>query len=259
MIWIIKDIISLFIYAIICPFFKNKSAILVYHSIGYINKDTDPKKINVNPELFEKHMAYLEKRRQGFLVTFDDGYKNIYLNALPVIKKYRIKSILFLTTDYLDGKIKLDNFFDNKYSPGPLTWDQAKEINKCGIELGSHSLTHKNMFGLNEEMAYLEALLSKKRIAEMTEYMVSSFAYPFGNAGSFNAETERILKSAGYKKAYTNIMGMDNSQEEPFTIKRIRIYNTDNIFRFKMKISGAYNWVDLLVNILRLFVDRAFI
>lgn len=233
----------------VCPFFKNKSAVLVYHSVDYIAKDDDPKKINVHPALFERQMAYIEKRKQRFVVTFDDGYKNIYINAFSAIKKYGIKSTLFLTTDYLDGKIKLDNFFDNKYSPAPLTWDQIKEINNSGVELGCHSLTHKNMADLDEETAYLESFVSKKRIMDMAGYSVNSFAYPFGNAGSFNEITKKILSSIGYKKAYTNIMGMDNSQSEPFMIKRIRIYSTDNMFRFEMKVAGAYNWVDSLVGI----------
>lgn len=251
MISVIKDIISICFYVLFCPFQKSKNAILVYHSIGRIDKDKDPLKINVDTALFDKHMMHIGKMKQKYLVTFDDGYESVYLNAFPIIKRYGIRSIVFLTTDYLDGRIKMDNFFDNGYSPKPLTWDQAKEMGSCGIRLGSHSITHKSMAGLDGETAYLEALASKKRILDMTGYDVNSFAYPFGYRRSFNEKTENDLRSAGYKKAYTNILGMDNSEIEPFTIKRIRIYNTDGMFRFRMKICGAYNWVDVVLGIFK--------
>ena len=44
-----------------------------------------------------------------------------------------------------------------------------------------------------------------------------------------------------------DLRGMDNSETEPFAIRRIRIYGTDNMFRFRIKVAGAYNWVDSLI------------
>jgi len=55
------------------------------------------------------------------------------------------------------------------------------------------------------------------------------------------------IKNSGYEKAYSNIMGMDNSPSEPFAINRIRVYPCDNIFRFRMKVAGAYNWIDRIM------------
>lgn len=243
----LKDIISFLVYITICPFIRNKKAVLLYHSVDYIAKDKDPNKNNVDPVLFDKHMALIKKNKERFVITFDDGYESVYINAIPIIKKYGIRTVLFLTTDYIDGKIKLDRFFLNKYSPSPLAWEQVKEIRSLGAELGCHSLTHRNMADLDEKAAYLESFASRKRILDMTGYNVSSFSYPFGNRGSFNEKTEKILSAMGYEKAYTNMMGMDNSEVKPFAIRRIRIYSTDNMLRFKMKIAGAYNWVDLFV------------
>lgn len=243
---ILKDTISFLVYVTVCPFIRNKKAVLLYHSVDYITRDKDPNKNNVDPALFEKHMAFIKKKKERFIVTFDDGYGSIYANAIPVLKKYGIKIILFLTTDYIDGKIKLDRFFLYKYSPPPLTWEQVKRIESLGAELGCHSLSHPNMADLDEKTAYLESFASRKRIVDMTGYNVSSFSYPFGNRCSFNEKTEKILSAIGYERVYTNIMGMDNSETRPLAIRRIRIYGTDNMFRFKMKIAGAYNWVDLL-------------
>ncbi len=247
MISLIKDAISFLVYLLACSFFKNKNAILVYHAIDHMDNDSGPYKMNVDPGLFEKQMAYMAQRKGRFIITFDDGFESVYTNAIAVIRKYGIKAILFLTTDYIDGKIDFDGFFGSKYSPKPLTRQQIKEINAAGVEVGSHSLSHKNMANLDEKSLYLESSVSRKRIEDMAGCAVSSFAYPFGNAKSFNEKTKKAIQDAGYKKAYTNIMGVDNSKDEPFAINRIRIYGTDNMFRFKMKIAGAYNWVDALL------------
>ncbi|MDD5423077.1 MAG: polysaccharide deacetylase family protein [Candidatus Omnitrophica bacterium] len=246
MITLIKDALSLLLYIITLPFNRCKCAVLVYHSVERIDASYDPNKISVDPELFEQQMADLSKYRDRFVVSFDDGYENVYLNAFPILKKYGIRSILFLTTGHIDGKVSFDRFFSGRKAPKALTWGQVKEMSAAGIELGSHSATHRVMSGLDEGEAYNEALSSGKRIAEATGCNPLSFSYPFGNAGSFNGTTEDALKKAGYKRAYSNIMGMANGGDDNFEIRRIRIYPTDTIFRFRMKVAGAYNWVDLL-------------
>lgn len=235
---IIKDIISLFVYLVFCPLRKNKKAILVYHSVDYIADKDDPDKINVSPALFEKHMAYLSGKK-GITVSFDDGCRSVYRNAFAVIKKYAIKAKLFLVTDFIDRKASLGR-------QGPLSWDEVKQMGAAGVELGSHSLSHRVMSGLSDDALYLEAAASKKRIEDLTGQRVDSFAYPFGHSRSFNQRTQKALRAAGYNKVYLNIMGMDNSASRPFAIRRIRVYARDNMFRFRMKISGAYNWADYL-------------
>lgn len=244
---LLKDVVSFFIYALICPFFRNKKAVLVYHSISSaISPYNDPYKINVGPDRFRAHMAYIARKKDKFTVTFDDSYENIYFNAFPIVQKHNVKSIVFVLTDYVDKKISMGCFFNKKYSPKPLTWNEVNEMKDAGVEIGCHSKTHKNLAELKSEELNGEAFTATKRIMDATGQRPRSFAYPFGNADSFNEKTEKVLKENGYKKIYTNIMGMDNSEEEPFKVRRIRIYSTDNIFRFKMKIAGAYNWVDML-------------
>lgn len=241
---ILKDLISFFVFVFVTPFYRNRNAVLVYHSVENIDSSNDPFKMNVRPKLFEKHMACLAGRGQRFTVTFDDGFESIYLRAFPLIKKYNLKAGVFVTTEYIDGVIDFDDFFDSRYSPKPMRWDFIKEMSAQGVKIGSHGVRHVNMARLDDKDMRGEASLSKRRIEEMTGQSVESFSYPFGGFGSFNKKTAQILASAGYRKAYTNILGMDNSGTMPLSVRRIRIYGTDNLFRFRMKIAGAYNWVD---------------
>ncbi len=248
---ILKDLISSAIYIFLILFQRNRKAVLVYHSADEIDSSLDPLKINIKPRLFEKQIKYLSRFKDKYIVTFDDGFESVYTNALPILKKYNMGAILFITTDFIDRKINLDHFFEHKYFQKPLSWGQIKEICSLGIKIGSHSLTHRNMAGLDKKSCYEEASFSKNRIESEIGCKVDYFSYPFGNKGSFSNATEKALRSVGYKKAYTNIMGMDNSTDEPFVIRRIRIYSSDNMLRFKMKIAGAYNWVDWVIHFLK--------
>lgn len=245
---LLKDAISLLFFIFFCLFRRNKKAVLVYHSIGDIPKSSDPLKMNVPPALFEKHMAYISNNKENFLITFDDGYQNIFPNAVPILKRYRLKSVVFVTTYYIDGNAPFCHFFGNAISPKPLSWDMIREMASHGIEIGCHASSHKNLALLNKDEAYSSIKMSKKRIEDMTGKPVKSFSYPFGGRGSYNKDTGSILKNLGFEKAYINIMGMDNSGRDPMEIKRIRIYTNDNMLRFKMKIKGAYNWVDSIAS-----------
>ena len=242
----IKDIISLFVYIFISPFWGKKKAILVYHSMDEIKPGLDPYKMNVTPQLFERHAEYIARHRDAYTLTFDDGFKSIFTNAFPVLKRYNIGATVFLTTDYIEGKMDFGDLFEGGINPKSLTWNEAREFSAYGIEIGSHAVTHRNIGYLGEAEANGEIAGSKRLIEERTGCRVASFSYPFGNAGSFNKLSETLIRKAGYKKAFTNIMGMDNSDSDPFKINRIRIYGTDNMFRFRMKLAGAYNWVDHL-------------
>lgn len=243
---IIKDCVSFIVYLTVCPFRKNKKAVLVYHSVDNIPVNNDPLKINVSPVLFERQMACVAKSAERFTITFDDGYKSVFKNAFPVIAKYNIKTILFLTTGYIDGKISFADFFNDKYIPPALNWDEIRRMDAAGFEIGSHSLSHKSLLSMDEKAAYQEASQSRQRLSEALGHKVRSFSYPYGAYGYFNAKTAGVLRSAGYDRMFTNVMGMDNSKENPSAIRRIRIYSYDNMLRFRMKIAGAYNWVDMV-------------
>jgi len=95
---------------------------------------------------------------------------------------------------------------------------------------------------LKNELSY-----SKRRIEEELGHHIDSLAFPFGGARSFDGRVIREAKAAGYKKAYTNMMGI-NRQDAAccFRLKRIRIYSEDTALKVRMKMAGAYDWVDMV-------------
>lgn len=250
MLQIIKDVISLFFYVVsfLCP--QNKEAVLVYHCVSVLESKGDPFKLSIHPKLFEKQMVYLAKlqKKRPVLVTFDDGFENFFSNAFSLVLRYNFRVSLFVSTDFINGNISFDHLFSGKTKLNPLTWAQLKEISDSGIEIGSHTITHPNLATLNDKELYRQIADSKKIIEERIGREVKCFAYPYGAKRTFNRRTIQIVRESGYKEAYTNIMGFNTNSADAYNLKRIRIYSNDNMFRFKMKLSGAYNWVDRIAS-----------
>ena len=112
-------------------------SIFCYHKVTNLKKEkllgTPDEDLAVNVEIFENQIKYLvnnfkvidpyeltniEKikstKEKKVLITFDDGYLDNLENALPVLKKYKVNAIIFITT----------NFIDNNEAPWwDLLWD----------------------------------------------------------------------------------------------------------------------------------------
>lgn len=211
--------------------------ILVYH---HIRINTDPSnKIEVGLDVplvnFTEQMVYLSDRgaktsfldelfiessEKRFIITFDDGYKDVIENAYPVLNKYGFKATVFIITSFV-GK------------DGYLTWDDIKFLQKEGWAVGSHTISHPDLVAISKERAEKEIAQSKKILEDELKIPIDYFCYP---AGKFNQDIVDIVKKAGYKGATTTIYGKENKIEETYQLKRVRINGPDNLTSFKDKV-----------------------
>jgi len=249
MLELLKDFISFGFYAVyrLFPTIRGQELALLYHSVCDVDYKKDHNKLNVLPSLFKDHLALLSNlKNKKVILTFDDGFSNFFNEVFPVILKSKLNAILFVTVGFIEGEINLNQIFNNKFRLKPLTWKQIREISDSGIEIGSHTLTHRNLAKLKENEARKEIMDSKKRIEDAIGKGVRYFSYPYGGRNAFNKDVKMMVKDSGYEKAFTNIMGFNNSERDSYELNRIRIYGSDNLFRFRLKINGAYNWIDFL-------------
>ncbi len=244
----IRDIVSSILY--IFMIWKKRKGIvtLVYHSVGTVDPLRDPYRLNITPERFEEHLKVISKSRDNVMITFDDGYGNNFDNAFPLLTKYGCAAMVFIITDFIDGKIRSREFCGRDLDLRPLTWEEIRIMDNSGILFGSHSKTHPSLTTLARDAIRAEMAGSKERIEASLGHAIDSLAYPFGQYGFFNMTVAKMAAEAGYRYAYTNIMGINEAgKNDNFALKRVRIYSEDGPLKLKMKLKGAYDWVDVII------------
>ena len=170
------------------------------------------------------------------LITIDDGYKSVYENGWPILKKFGYPFTMFVYTDYVKG--------GPKSGGGSMSWDQLAEMRDSGVEIGSHSVSHSALNqkkGKTEEeyrkWLWQELAESKHIIEENLGIKVRAHAYPYG----LNNDTVRELaKAAGYEAAFTVKGERFTRGGDPFQYGR---YATDSknlgIFKTATNFGGA--------------------
>lgn len=199
--------------------------ILMYHHVG-----ENANWLYIDPKTFAGQMDYLVGKGYATLtlpevasglasgqlpakvvvLTFDDGYRDFFTQAYPVLRQHNLKATVFLITQLMEGA-------------DYLTWEQAREMAGAGlITLGDHTLDHKSLVSLVEEQIKNEIFSSKRIIEEKTGYSPNVFAYPYG---SFSSSAANILGQAGFVAAVTTQAGY-SCAKLPLGLRRIRVGRT---------------------------------
>ena len=186
--------------------------ILLYH---HVSPGDPPNIYSVSADTFSEQMDYLKSEgytaipisllvkaiREGsdlperpVVITFDDGNVDIYENAFPIMQKYGFSGTLYLVMNYLDH----DTF---------LSSDQAAEMAQAGWEIGSHSMSHPDVTGMQSAITY-QVVNSKKELVEAIGAPVNTFAYPYGqiNADILSEVMQEYTAAVGLGDAYTHSM-----------------------------------------------------
>ncbi|PIQ90418.1 MAG: polysaccharide deacetylase [Candidatus Omnitrophica bacterium CG11_big_fil_rev_8_21_14_0_20_41_12] len=227
--------------------------ILTYHGFNY-----EEGMMFVRPEIFEKQMRYLKDKgcnvislnelvegikigrkfaHNTVVITIDDGYKNNFTRAYPVLKRYGFPATVFLITNDVGTKKDF------------LTWDEIKEMAKNNISFGGHTKNHVYLPEVNKEDILWDEIYGPKKIIEDNIGMAADyFCYP---KGGFTEKAEMLVKRAGYKGACTTNRGKHIlNPMNVYELRRISIRDDDPYFSFsniidpisfRAKLSGYYN------------------
>lgn len=172
-------------------------------------------------------------------VTFDDGFEDFYHNAFPILKKFDIPATLFMVAD----RVGQSNDWMHKHgSPkrNLLNENQLADISNSGVLIGSHTCTHPklNEISLNKEMLENEIFNSRQALEKQLNKKVEHFAYPYG---LFDEEVVQVVKNAGYKTACSTRSGFNRLEIQPFLLRRIEVFGSDNLWQFKQKLKFGTN------------------
>ncbi len=174
------------------------------------------------------------------VLTFDDGFRDFFADAYPVLAENRFPATLFLATGRVaDERITLEG---NEY----LTWGEVREIHAHGIAVGSHTASHPELKNLTEAEIGHELGDSKRMIEDKLGGPVKSFAYPYAfpeNDRPFVSRLETMLESNGYENGVCTIIGRATATHTRYFLPRLPMNNWDDPRLFKAKLEGGYDWL----------------
>jgi peptidoglycan/xylan/chitin deacetylase (PgdA/CDA1 family) len=178
-----------------------------------------------------------KKQRQGkrVLITFDDGYEDVYSIAHPILRKRGLRATVFITTGAIGGR----NFWDaSGGSLKMLNQDQIQQLNGETMDVGAHSHTHPQLLDLQAIDARKEIKKSKSILEELINRPVLAFCYPFGRC---SPALKQAVALEGFTCAFASNTGPRNFRDDPFEIRRIGIFPGLTRNGLLRKISGFYH------------------
>jgi|SRR5215472_483950 len=236
--------------------------VLMYHSISdnLFGMSHPYFHINTLPQVFSRQMRWL--RNGGYqaidlpqawarlqagvdlsktiVITFDDGYRDLYTDALPILKQCGFTATVFLATDRIrrtPARIEGADY---------LTWSEVRELHTEGIRFGAHTVSHPDLRSLGPEQIEYEVGHSKEVIEQHLGVSVDSFSYPFGfpeEDKNFTRFLEDVLSNLGFDYGVSTILGRASSSSNRFFLPRIPVNSCDDPWLFRAKIEGGYDWL----------------
>jgi peptidoglycan/xylan/chitin deacetylase (PgdA/CDA1 family) len=183
----------------------------MYHAVGHA--DHDPFDLYVTPERFAAQLAMLARlglrgvcmaqlcdavargTAAGLVgLTFDDGYRDVLEHALPALRRHDFGATFYVVSGLLGSA----NVWDQPPRRALMTADDLRRLQADGYEVGSHSVTHARLTGLDPAELRHEVADSRATLGEILDGPPRTFCYPYGSVDDAAA---RAVADAGYAYA----------------------------------------------------------
>jgi peptidoglycan/xylan/chitin deacetylase (PgdA/CDA1 family) len=220
-----------------------KVPVLLYHKIDKPGAGVLVRGGFTPPARFARQLAYLKKQgfafytaselvqhyneegvfpHNGIALTLDDGWKDNYFNAFPILRKFEVKATVFLVPSCI-GEVSTKAMAPGEKARAHLSPEEILEMARYGIEFGSHTVNHRWLPELPLTEAKFEVEESKRQLEELVQKPCNVFAYP---AGYFNGAVKDLVSGAGYRAAFTTDYGPTETLDI-FALNRIEILRRD--------------------------------
>lgn len=230
--------------------------ILMYHQIEEPPPRGSPMRgLIVSPQSFKRQMIllkhlgysglsmrdlepYLNGERQGKVVgiTFDDGYRNNVINALPILNSQSFTATCYGVSSMIGGSNSWDECLGIAQKP-LMDIDDWLRWRDAGMDIGSHTCTHEALTNISHEKAFEQITHSKEALENILNCEVRHFCYPYG---WFNSKHQDVVKDAGYITATTTNRGLVHSDSDFFSLPRVMVARTTHLGLFALKLLTQY-------------------
>ena len=260
------------IYFLILSSLQNRRGIcvLMYHRI---RDDLPPGPLVIPVQTFREQMKYLKNyceiisikqmcqfyadgqqiprgRRPKVVITFDDGYRDTYMNAFPVLKEFDLKATVFLATDFIGTDKKMESY-SHFTSVDMLSWEEARSMQEAGIiTFAAHTATHPHLPQLSFADQKTEIAKSIKTVDEhlSEEVARSVFCYPYGQ---YNQDTLSLMQEMNIKIAFTVRSGFNTGEENSIELKRVCADGSHTLVDFMRRLNPLPSCIQWRIDMLK--------
>jgi peptidoglycan/xylan/chitin deacetylase (PgdA/CDA1 family) len=236
----------------------------MYHSVSdnLFGKTHPYYQINTSPAVFAEQMRFLHEAgyvtvkledivagtlpctdyQKVFVITFDDGYRDFYTRAFPILQRRGFTATMFLTSGCIQEQPQ--EYQGVEY----LSWRDVRELHSLGIQIGSHTVSHPDLRALAPEEIEYQLACSKEVIEDRLGSKVISFAYPYAfpeEDSCFARFLRDLLVNQGYENGVTTILGTANPMNDPFFLPRLPVNSWDDVQLLRTKLEGGYDWLHI--------------
>ena len=170
-----------------------------------------------HPVDFDDLRAYLFGNQslpsRPVVLTFDDGYRDMYTTAFPILRVHQFKGVSYVVSGFLN-------------SPNYLTTEMVQEMDALGIQIGAHTVSHADLTRISAAGLHSEVFDSKAALEAVVGHAVLDFCYP---AGKFNDAVISAAQAAGFLTATTTQPGVAHSAGDRFTWSRVRVSGGESL------------------------------
>lgn len=220
--------------------------------LGYHRVDDERDVLAVRPDRFRRQLetlletgarpialtSALETAKRDpdgryFSVTFDDGYRDVLTNAVPILRELGVPATVFIPSAVVDGDA---TYWWYRSPPPAMTWSEIRELSQDPLfDFQAHGRTHRPLPRLSDDEARNEIEGSKQDIEARIERPVTVFCYP---AGLYGEREARLVRDAGFEIAVTTDPGVTTHDSRPEALRRTMIAWGDDEDSFAAKIGG---------------------
>ena len=208
---------------------RNAAVVVAFHRIAETGERDDG--LTVSPRMFERHCRFfrrhfrvvalreiVEKLERGqplnreLAITFDDGYRDNFDRALPVLEKLSLPATFFVVTEWM-GTDVLPWWDAERGTRHPwMTWDQVRTLHRKGFDIGPHTRTHADLGSISGAEAEREIGAS-----------ADLFAYPYGGAENLSEANRTLVRNAGFRCCCSCEGDVTAAGTDPFRLQRIAV------------------------------------
>lgn len=210
--------------------------VLIYHHVKWLKPSDDAieRGLTVLPAQFSQQLGYLRHAgyhtetalrvveylrggkplpRRSVVLSFDDGYTDIYHTAYPMLRQHHMVATFFIVPGFLN-------------SPRYLSWKQVEDMARHGMDIEAHTMSHPDLTVVPAAQRWGEVSQSRSILQLRLHRSVRLMAYPYG---AYNGAVISDVRKAGYWAAFTTQQGWWERSNQLLTLPRVYVDLDDTL------------------------------